>query len=452
MKIKKNLVIAVVVALVVLSLALPVYAAGATYAGTEACKTCHADKYNLLKGSIHQKMIQDASVPGNLHGNLSDPRAPPSTGGLPDPKVINYVIGGWYKEESYIQYNSATGKYNVTNYEWSPINQHYANDKSIRDWLVTCAGCHTTGFDTSTKKFKEMNIGCEACHGPGSAHVTSNSKADIVIDKSPEACGKCHIRATAADGSGFNFPVGYVPGKPDTLKYVPEPYNVTASFFPDRTTSRHREQFLDYKESKHYTAGITCVSCHDSHKVGTVTVYDSLPAGVYGIKIYNNVAKTVKYVAWDGSGLVKPKDELCKSCHGAVAVTHKHEFNVAAKGAALLCTDCHMPDVINVDSKTLRGALSTHNFKALSPDNSLKYGADKMPNSCTYRCHQDKGADKTARAQWAEDALKGTKATAVTTATAAEQPAATKTPGFEGTIAILGILSVLFAKAVMRKQ
>ncbi len=166
MKGKNAILYAVVAALVVLSLALPVYAADATYAGTEACKKCHLDKYNLIKGSIHQKMIQDASVPGNVHGNLSDPRAPPGTGGLPDPKVINYVIGGWYKEESYIQYNSATGKYNVTNYEWSPINGHYANDKSIRDWLVTCAGCHTTGFDPSTKKFNEMNIGCEACHGP----------------------------------------------------------------------------------------------------------------------------------------------------------------------------------------------------------------------------------------------------------------------------------------------
>jgi len=439
---------ALIVTIFVLSLAYPVYAANATYAGTEACKTCHADKYNILKGSIHQKMIQDASVAGNVHGNLSDPKAPPSSGGLPND--IKYVIGGWYKEESYIMYNSATGQYNVTNYEWSPINGHYVNDKSIRDWLVQCAGCHTTGYDTSTKKFNELNIGCEACHGPGSVHVKSMNKTDIVVDKSSEACGKCHIRATAADGSKFNFPVGYVLGKPETLKYIPEPYNSTASFFPDKTTSRHREQFLDYKESKHYIAGITCVSCHDSHKVGTVTVYDALPAGVYGIKIYDNVAKTTKYAAWDGAGLLKPKAELCKSCHGAVEVTHKHDFNAAAKGAALICTDCHMPDVINVDPVTLRGALTTHNFKALSPDNSLKYGADKMPNSCTYRCHQDKGADQTARAQWAADTLKGT--VAATTTTAAGQSQTTKTPGFEATIAILGLLSVLAVRSIMRKQ
>lgn len=25
----------------------------------------------------------------------------------------------------------------------------------------------------------EMNIGCEACHGPGAAHVTSRKKKDI---------------------------------------------------------------------------------------------------------------------------------------------------------------------------------------------------------------------------------------------------------------------------------
>ena len=45
-----------------------------------------------------------------------------------------------------------------------------------------------------------MNIGCEACHGPGGKHVVSHRKADIYTfaDK-PKAeqtrvCGYCHIR------------------------------------------------------------------------------------------------------------------------------------------------------------------------------------------------------------------------------------------------------------------
>lgn len=48
----------------------------ATYAGKDACKICHLKEYDKIQNSIHQKMIRDASTPGSIHGNLSDPKAP----------------------------------------------------------------------------------------------------------------------------------------------------------------------------------------------------------------------------------------------------------------------------------------------------------------------------------------------------------------------------------------
>lgn len=419
--------------------AIPASAEEATYVGKDACKSCHATEFNKIQNSIHQKMIRDASVPGNVHGNLSDPKAPKLS-------EITYVIGGWYKEESYIKKDG--NNYNVTKYEWDPIKQHYANDKSIRNWLVQCAGCHTTGYNTQTQTFKELNIGCEACHGPGSKHVTSKNKSDIVIDKSSEGCGYCHIRATQVGGQ-YNFPVGYVLGKPETLQYNPEPYTNNASFFPDKTTKRHREQYLDVKTSKHYTAGTTCVSCHSPHDAGTVTVY---PVGGVppefadrSVAIFDG-GKVTGYSAWNGAGLKMPKESLCKSCHGSVSEYHKHGYTDAAKKAAITCTDCHMPDVINVNSK-LRGALTTHNFKSLSPENSIKYGADVMPNSCTYRCHQDKGADKTARANWALSAM--SPAATATSAAATTAPATTtKAPAFE----LLFAVGALFIATLIRRR
>jgi hypothetical protein len=39
------------------------------------------------------------------------------------------------------------------------------------------------------------------------------------------------------------------------------------------------------------------------------------------------------------------------------------------------------------------------------PAASMKFGPNAQPNSCTYRCHQSTGADKTARAQWADSIL-----------------------------------------------
>lgn len=108
-----------------------------------------------------------------------------------------------------------------------------------------------------------------------------------------------------------------------------------------------------------------------------------------------------------------------------------------------------MPDVINVNSK-LRGALTTHNFRFLNPENSIKYGADVMTNSCTYRCHQDKGADKTARANWALSAMSpAAAATAATiTATTAVPVSTTKAPAFE----LLFTIGALFIATLVRRR
>lgn len=79
----------------------------------------------------------------------------------------------------------------------------------------------------------------------------------------------------------------------------------------------------------------------------------------------------------------------------------------------------------------------------VSPENSIKYGADVMPNSCTYRCHQDKGADKTARASWAISAMSPAPA-ATTTASAT----ATKAPAFE----LIFAVGALFIATLVRRR
>ena len=48
-----------------------------------------------------------------------------------------------------------------------------------QNWNTTCAECHSTGlrknFDSSTDTYRtrwsEVDVSCEACHGPGAAHV-----------------------------------------------------------------------------------------------------------------------------------------------------------------------------------------------------------------------------------------------------------------------------------------
>lgn len=398
-----------------------------SYVGTATCAGCHPEKAALLGQSIHSKMIRpNAHLPGVIHGDLRKPNAPklpPTNDATND---VHWVMGGWYKEESYIRTNwtGSNIAYTVTQFQWDPIKATYVNNQSLRDWLQKCAGCHTTGYDPTTRAFNELNIGCEACHGPGGDHAASEDPGQIVIDRSTEGCGHCHIRAeSTAMGSftnkQFNFPIGYELGNPASLHFIPEALNVAASFYPDGTANRHREQYLDMNypgrtPTKHYTQGVSCTKCHDPHSAGIVSVYpDGLPAGKYGVKIYDNVNNATNYSAWEGGdNLWHPtthapisKQDLCKTCHATVSDHHVHQFSAAALAANVTCVDCHMPDVINIDSTTLRGALAPHRFTAMMPANSIKYGPTTQPNSCTYRCHQSSGADKTARAQWADSII-----------------------------------------------
>ena len=119
-----------------------------------------------------------ASV-SHIHGNLSAAKAPPLS-------EVTYVMGGWYKEESYIKEGvdpiTSKATFNVTKYEWDPINGAYRDDRDgTRNWLTQCAGCHSTGYNPLTQTFAEINIGCEACHGPGSNHFRT-SGAQVRID------------------------------------------------------------------------------------------------------------------------------------------------------------------------------------------------------------------------------------------------------------------------------
>ncbi|MHB1310328.1 MAG: multiheme c-type cytochrome [Limisphaerales bacterium] len=390
-------------------------ASAAEYVGSATCAACHKKQGDLLKQSIHSKMIRPANGAElvQVHGNLAAPKAP-------KPGDFTHVMGGWYKEESYIKAVTNvdnTVSYTVLNYQWDPIKGTYVDNQALRDWLVKCAGCHTTGYQPGTRTFTEFNIGCEGCHGAGSEHVDGfGDKSKIVIDRSSEGCGYCHIRAENAAtaefaAKTFNFPIGYQLGKPETLAFIPDALTNASSFFPDGTSKRHRQQYLDthypgVRVTKHFEKGVSCTQCHDPHTSGVVTTHDTaLPAGVYGIKIYDNVANTTKYVAWDGEGLSRPRDQLCTTCHASVAADHVHQFtpaaSLAAQAGAPSCVDCHMLDVINVDPVTLRGALHTHTYHTLRPETSLKLGPGAQPSSCTYRCHQDKGADVTARVQWA---------------------------------------------------
>lgn len=61
-----------------------------------------------------------------------------------------------------------------------------------------CTPCHATGYDPETKTFKEENVGCEACHGPGEKYQEMMMGREaveggrIARENALKSCTRCH--------------------------------------------------------------------------------------------------------------------------------------------------------------------------------------------------------------------------------------------------------------------
>jgi 2',3'-cyclic-nucleotide 2'-phosphodiesterase (5'-nucleotidase family) len=75
-----------------------------------------------------------------------------------------------------------------------------ALERVHRDKDPSCVGCHVTGFlqpggptDVADARARFANVGCEACHGPGSKHGAALDKRGTLARAVPEAtCRGCH--------------------------------------------------------------------------------------------------------------------------------------------------------------------------------------------------------------------------------------------------------------------
>lgn len=340
----------------------------AAFGGSETCKTCHAALYDSWRNTLHANMIRPLA-----RGDLSNSRADLTVDNAPRPDQYDwaFVIGGWYKEERYA-YRDASGVLRTGEYEYNvprktfTLRKDSTGNLEALDWINECGACHATGMDPQNRQWKEFNIACEACHGPGQDHARSPASVKMYVDSSSENCGKCHIRGRDKSGQ-VNYPVGYEYGKPSTLmaNFNPIPMTDAASVFPDQKNSnRHRQQYLDFSKSGHAAWDVGCTTCHDPHK-GSLT------------------ERKVDLRA--------PADQLCAKCHSqqvSASVAHSgHTLQSAS------CASCHLPKLIG------SGSVSTHTFEAIAPAKTLQLGPS-MANSCTYRCHTAQGVE------WADQQFK----------------------------------------------
>jgi hypothetical protein len=364
------------------------------FVGSDTCKMCHLEHYDSWKMTLHSRMTQDVQKNRDvIIADFDEKRIREDLAKIPNLKVpadqifipkvedIKYTIGSQWKQRyivekggilyiSPVQYNADTDRW--VNYNEAGWDKHA--------WLAACGGCHNTGVDLKTQKFVETSVGCEACHGKGSWHAalpktavfekrqTIVNPAKLTSGTAAGICGSCHNRGRSTKDKDAEWPVGFEPGKALSVYFKSLSFagGAVGNFYANEFSKGHHQQYLDWKQSKHFNEGVSCTSCHFVHQMGVPPTRTQTQAA--------------------GS-------KQCFECHVQVNQNMAHSIHSFAN-----CVGCHMPRIV---TSAESGDLHSHVFVTLLPAETIKN--KDIPNSCQ-TCHKHKNEDlKELQAEW--DAL-----------------------------------------------
>lgn len=447
----------------------PIARTGDGYVGSATCTKCHPGEHASWQHSFHRTMTQPATratlqarferveldffgEPVRLawRGERLFVELRPQRGAAFVEREVVQLTGShhaqvlWYATGNQRELGIVPMVWRIAEARWLPFPAVFLLPPQMRDpplpgtWNGNCNGCHAThsmprlDTDRVDTMAAELGIACEACHGPGEAHVHANgnplrryglhfgSGADETIaeptrmpsPRGSEVCGQCHsvsiVRQQHFDswrdhGSPFR------PGQTlDDSQLVVSPRATSApelrrkleqdpkffehTFWNDglpRVTGREYHGLVASPCHANAAPGdaraMTCTSCHDLHqdeddpREASTWRRSQLKAGADG-------------------------DAACTQCHPrfaepAARAAHTHH---APDSAGSSCLDCHMP-------RTSYGLLTTmrsHFVESPSVANELRTG---RPNACNL-CHLDRSL------QWTQDAMAkwyGTRAVAL---------------------------------------
>jgi len=391
------------------------------YVGRLVCTECHSSQNELWAGSHHDLAMQAANEKSVL-GDFSNTRlehfgvtsvfyksddkfmvrTEGSDGELHD-YPIKYTFGAEPLQQYLIEFPG--GRLQALNLAWDsrpeakggqrwfPLNpnEKITHDDELhwtghnQNWNSMCAECHSTdlkkNYDSENKTYAttwtEIDVSCEACHGPGQNHVmwagkmpgqkindgskglhidlderknvrwkinpvTGNAMRSMArhSDKEIEMCARCHSLRSPISKS-------YIHGESLLNHYRPELLNEGA-YFADGQINGEVYVYGSFIQSKMYHAGVTCSDCHEPHSLE----------------------------------LKAPGNLVCLQCHKAAKFDQfSHHFH-EIKSTGSNCVECHMPPrtYMVVDPR------HDHSMRIPRPDLTEQLGT---PNACN-NCHTDK--------------------------------------------------------------
>jgi len=386
----------------------------AHYVGRESCIACHQTEYELWKGSDHDRAMElatDETVLGDFN-DAEFTRFDEKTKFFRDGKKfivnaegpdgeyhdyeIKYTFGVRPLQQYMVEFPDGRVQvlrvsWDVDKKEWFYVAPTDASQERIeagdplhwtglaQNWNTMCAECHSTdyhkNYDLATNTYKsdffEIDVSCEACHGPGSLHVELANRRGLFWDRNVhygltnvmkgapnsrqvETCAPCHARRSIIHPD-------YRPG--DSFLDAFQPMLLDAGLYHDDGQILDEVyEFGSFTQSKMYHKGVRCSDCHDPH---------SLKLKYEGNRLCAQCHEPGKY---DGAG-------------------HNHHPGAAPGSPETQCVTCHMPHTTYMEIDERRD----HSIRVPRPDLTVKYGTPNVCNRCHSKPHES--------AQWAADRI-----------------------------------------------
>ncbi|MBW2398412.1 MAG: tetratricopeptide repeat protein [Deltaproteobacteria bacterium] len=388
----------------------------ATFVGSAECARCHAEQHAKWLDSHHDRAMEPATE-ATVLGDFDDARFgsfPILTrfferdGGYwvhtegPDGELgdfrVKYTFGVDPLQQYLIEFPS--GRLQILTIAWDIRKQRwfdlYPDERippddalhwtgRLQRWNTMCADCHSTnlqrGYDLGSDAYEttwsEIDVGCEACHGPSSNHVAwadsdSSPAGDrgLVVDfaartsvQEVEACAPCHSRRHKVSDTA-------VVGEPFFDHYMPEPLR-EGLYHADGQVDGEVYVYGSFVQSRMYRQGVRCSDCHEPHGLGLRAEGNALCARCHQEK----------------------PDPRFPSLTARAYDTPLHHFHPDGSAGAE-CVACHMPakNFMQIDAR------HDHSLRVPRPDLSAAIGT---PNACN-GCHADRSAEWAAEtvAEW----------------------------------------------------
>ena len=368
------------------------------YVGEASCISCHQEAYQDWKGSHHDwamKLPSDTTVLGDFNNATFSAEGESyafykkdslyfvKTGeeGFEKEYEIAYTFGVAPLQQYLIkfpkgQYQTLRATWDTDKKQW--FNQYKNQEIAHEDWLhwtkggqrwnTMCAECHSTNLeknynlakDVFTTTYDNITVSCEACHGPGGAHLNwasgNSPKGDPMVQvvganqiTQLDQCAGCHarrVKLTEVMKTHLPFDDQFM------LQTINSEY-----YHPDGQIKEEDYVMGSFVQSKMFHQGIKCSDCHNVHSMK--------------LKLEGNA--------------------LCMQCHEPNYDSKAHHFHQEKTGSAQ-CISCHMTGATFMGNDFRRD----HSFRVPRPDQSIDHNT---PNACT-GCHEDKSDS------WAADWIK----------------------------------------------